>query len=162
MSKIRILFLDVDGTMTDGKIYISQAGELMKCFNAKDGVAIKEFLKKENIIPVIITNRKSKIVKKRAQELHIDEVCQGCVDKTATVSEIANKYSLQRSLSGIILSTAYIGDDVPDIEAMKMCEFSGCPSDAVNEVKAVATYVCHSKGGEGAVREFIEWIIGRM
>lgn len=147
-----MLIMDVDGTLTDGKIYIGANGEIMKAFNVKDGYAIAR-LADHNIISCIITGRQSGIVTYRAKELKISELHQGINDKLKKLKEIATVQNL--SLNEI----AYIGDDLNDIECMKYCGFSGCPTDAIDEVKQIADYVCKNKAGDGAVREFIEVIL---
>lgn len=150
---IRLLFMDVDGTMTDGKIYMGPNGEVMKAFDIKDGYGIHEILPQFGIVPVIITGRTSKIVERRAAELGIKELYQGKHNKTDTLLAVLQKYGLQPD------NAAYIGDDVLDKSCMELCGVTGCPSDAVPEIKAVCDYVCKTPGGHGAVREFIEWLI---
>lgn len=151
--KIKLLFMDVDGTMTDGKIYMGADGEIMKAFDIKDGYGIHEILPQHNIIPVIITGRKSKIVEKRAAELGITEVYQGKHDKLETMWQILKKYGCDTD------SAAYIGDDELDLSCMEMCGVTGCPADAVQVIKDRCDYICAASGGRGAVREFIEWLI---
>ena len=129
---IKMLVMDVDGTLTDGKLYIGNQGEIMKAFSIKDGYAIGELLPQYGIEPVIITGRESVIVTKRCEELIIDSK---------------------------IMGVAYIGDDIQDIPSMAISELTGCPSNAVKEVKDVANYVSDCRGGDGAVRDFIEWIL---
>lgn len=155
---IKILFMDVDGTLTDGKIYIGNTGELMKAFSVKDGYAITHLLPKHEIIPAIITGRKSEIVSKRCQELGIDFVFQDVSDKKEKMISFANSYGIYQNENGILLNTYYIGDDLPDLECMLIVEKKGCPADAVNEIKAVSDFVSTKDGGEGAVREFVEWL----
>lgn len=149
--KIKMLVMDVDGTLTDGQIYIGNHGEMMKAFHVKDGLGIVE-AKKKGILPVIITGRKSDIVSQRCKELGIEEVHQAIQQKCKCLEEIAQKYSIQRE------EIAYIGDDINDLECIKYCGISACPVDAVREVKKIVTYICESSGGKGAVREFLEWI----
>ena len=151
MKDIRMLVMDVDGTLTDGKIYMSTNGELMKAFNIKDGYSIAR-LKDYNIVPVIITGRSSEIVKQRCEELKIAELHQGIEDKLHKLHEICGNYGIGLS------QVAYIGDDLNDLPCMQLCGFSACPSDAVKEVIAHVDYTCDAKGGDGAVREFIERI----
>ena len=141
--------MDVDGTLTDGKIYMSAEGEMMKAFNIKDGYAIAH-LGEKHIVPVIITGRSSKILVKRCQELGIEELYQGIEDKVAKLLEICKKYQIEPN------NVAYIGDDLNDLECMKICGYSAAPADAVKEVLACVDYICKHRGGEGAVREFIE------
>ena len=151
--KTKILCMDVDGTLTNGKIYISSSGECMKAFDVKDGYGIARLLPEKGIVPVIITGRKSAIVEKRAAELGIREIYQGVEDKCAVLEELIRKYACQYA------EAAYIGDDIPDLACMKMCGIKGCPQDAVSEVKEICDYICERKAGAGAVREFIDWLV---
>lgn len=151
--KIKLLCMDVDGTLTDGKIYISNSGELVKAFDVKDGYGISHVLSQNNIMPVIITGRISEIVLKRAVELGVEEVYQGVVDKNIILQTLIQKYRCEYD------EIAYIGDDFPDLECIKKCGISGCPGDAVDDIKKVCDYVCLKKSGDGAVREFIDWLV---
>lgn len=153
MKKIKILAMDVDGTLTDGKLNISDNGELFKSFDSKDGYALKTLLPESNIIPVIITGRESKIVEIRAQDLGIFELYQNVQDKAKMLQTINKKYGISDSES------AFIGDDLADLPAMAICGISACPANAVNELKYAADFVCTKNGGNGALREFVEWII---
>ena len=144
--------MDVDGTMTDGKIYMSPQGECMKAFHIKDGYQIAR-LSNYGITPIIITGRQSEILLQRCCELGIMEVHQGVGNKLGKLIEILN--GLNCSLD----QAAYIGDDLNDLECMEACGLSACPADAVLEIIRYVDYVCGKKGGEGAVREFIEYII---
>lgn len=158
MSKIKVLFMDVDGTLTDGKIYMGDDKEAMKAFSVRDGYGIHRILPVNDIVPVIITNRRSPITLNRCKELGIKHVYQGCSDKADRVCKVAKELFLKVNESGVIGGTAYIGDDIPDISAMRLCEYVGCPGDAADEVKSVAHYICKKSGGDGAVREFVEWL----
>lgn len=151
--KIKLLVMDVDGTLTDGKINMGPNGELFKAFDIKDGYAINEMLPAHGIVPAIITGRISSIVENRARELHIYELHQGKHDKLDTLRELMQKYDCSRE------NVAYIGDDILDIVCMRECGLVGCPADACRQVKEVAQYVCKKNGGDGAVREFIEFIL---
>lgn len=148
--RIKLLAMDVDGTMTDGQIYIGHNGEVMKAFDVKDGFGIKEFIKRGGIT-VVITGRTSEIVKERCRELGIHELFQGTDNKLKCLRETANKYSIDPE--GI----AYIGDDRSDLDCINYAGSSACPSDAVSEIKNAVDFVCTNRGGHGAVREFIEW-----
>ena len=150
---IKLLVMDVDGTLTDGKINMGPSGELFKAFDIKDGYAINEMLPAHGIVPAIITGRKSRIVEHRAQELHITELHQGKHDKLDTLKMLMSKYGCPRE------NVAYIGDDILDIVCMRECGLVGCPADACWQVKEIAQYVCKKNGGDGAVREFIEFIL---
>lgn len=149
--KIKVLVMDIDGTLTDGKIHISDEGEVFKSFNVKDGYGIAN-LYKIDILPVIITGRKSKIVEYRAKELNIKEIYQGVHNKVDKLKYICEKYKIS------LKEVAYIGDDINDLECINICGISACPNDAVEEVLDSVDYICKKNGGEGAVREFINFI----
>ncbi len=149
--KIKMLVMDIDGTLTDGKIYISATGEVMKAFNVKDGYRIIK-LSENGIIPVIITGRTSEIVAERARELHISELYQGVGDKLTVLKGVAEKYGILSS------EVAYIGDDLNDLDCIRYCGMTACPSDAVEQLFSEVDYVCIHRGGDGAVREFIDLI----
>ena len=155
---IKYLVMDVDGTLTDGKFYIGAEGEVLKVFCCKDGYAVHDMLLPRGIIPVIITARESKIVTNRAKEMRVAEVHQGILDKFSKLKEILDRDGNELS------SVAYIGDDILDLKVMEPIKLAGgligCPSDAVNKVKSIADFVSSKNGGDGAVREFIEWLVG--
>ncbi len=150
---INYLIMDVDGTLTDGKIYISNDGEAMKAFSIKDGCGIHDLLIPKGIIPIIITGRTSQILENRCKELGIKHVYQG----------ISNKIDILKKLIINLDSVAYIGDDINDLSCMIPIKNSGgiigCPLDSSNEVIKVSDFISTKNGGDGAVREFIEWII---
>lgn len=160
---IRFLVMDVDGTLTDGKIYMGNGGELLKAFDIKDGCGIKEILPEHGILPVIITARNSDIVKCRCEELDIVEYHQGCRNKDQKLCEIIERYSEVDGCNYSLANVAYIGDDIMDIPCMLSVKSTGglvaCPSDAAEKVLHLADYICIQKCGEGAIREFIEWLI---
>lgn len=150
---IKYLVMDVDGTLTDGKIYMGAHGEMMKAFNIKDGCGIHDIAIPGGIIPVIITGRTSEIVKKRCGELGIQQVYHGIKNKIEQLNSIADDLS----------QVAYIGDDINDLSCMIPVKEAGgvvgCPADAVERVKEISDFVALHNGGDGAVRDFIEWII---
>ena len=150
--KIKMLAMDVDGTLTDGHIYVGANGEMMKAFDVKDGYAIAHMLPKLGITPVIISGRTSAIVKYRAGELGIQELYQGVMDKLTKLKEVAAAHGLSAE------EVAYAGDDLNDLDCICWCGFTACPRDAVDEVKEAVSYVCERNGGFGAVREMIERI----
>lgn len=151
MSKIKLLIMDVDGTLTDGRIYIGANGEVMKAFDVKDGYAIAR-LREKGIEPVIITGRRSAIVEERARELKITELYQLVSDKLQTLKAVAEKFGVGPD------AIACIGDDENDLECIRYCGVTACPGDAVDRVKEAVDYVCTRDGGRGAVREFIDRI----
>lgn len=159
---IRFLVMDVDGTLTDGMIYMGETGEMCKAFNIKDGCGIKELLPENGIIPIIITARESRIVVNRCRELGITEIHQGVRKKLECLEKIIAGYGTEKE--GYSLeNAAYIGDDILDIQCLEPIReaggLTGCPADAVPAVKEICGYVAPHKGGEGAVRDFIEYII---
>jgi len=156
MSKIKLLVMDVDGTLTDGKIYMGNNGEVMKAFDVKDGCGIKDILPALGITPVIITGRVSQIVENRAKELGITELYQGVGDKLAQLKIVALKYNAAPE------EIAYIGDDLNDLECIEFCGVTACPADAVEEVRQKVSFVCQNDGGKGAVRDFIKKLIFRV
>lgn len=153
--KIKYLVMDVDGTLTDGKIYMSNQGECCKAFNIKDGCGIHDMAIPAGIIPVIITGRSSDIVSNRCKELGIEQVYQG----------INNKIEKLLSITSDLSEVAYIGDDINDLSCMKPVKQAGgivgCPKDAVRNVLEIADFVADHNGGNGAVRDFIEWLLER-
>lgn len=149
---IKLIVLDVDGTLTDGKLYISNSGEEMKAFNVKDGLAITKALALGKEV-AIITGKTSNIVSLRAKELGIKEVHQGIKNKIVVLDEILKKYNITYE------NVAYMGDDLIDLEVMKKSKLSGAPKDSVAEILEIADFISTKNGGEGAVREFIEYIL---
>lgn len=150
--KIKMFVIDVDGTLTDGRIYIGGNGEVMKAFDVKDGYGIVQ-IKNQGVVPVIITGRESDIVRQRAEELGITELYQGVADKLQKLKEVAEKY---RCVPDEI---AYMGDDLNDLECIQYCGITACPADAVEGVKKNVVYVCREKGGRGAIREFVGYLM---
>lgn len=155
--------MDVDGTLTDGNIYMSDNGELFKAFNIKDGCGIHDILPQYSIIPVIITARTSKILTNRCKELDIIECHQGCKQKYDKLISILADYSSKDGTEYSLKNVAYIGDDILDLKCMIPIKADGglaaCPSNAISEVLACCDYIAPHKGGEGAVRDLIEYII---
>lgn len=147
---IKLLVMDVDGTLTDGRIYIGAQGEVMKAFDVRDGYAIVHILPQLGITPVIITGRSSAIVEQRAKELKITELYQGVADKLAKLKEVAVKFGASAD------EIAYIGDDLNDLNCIRYCGMTACPADAISDVRNAVEYACKYTGGRGAVREFIE------
>jgi 3-deoxy-D-manno-octulosonate 8-phosphate phosphatase (KDO 8-P phosphatase) len=152
LSTIKLIVLDVDGTMTDGGVYIDNNKIESKRFNIKDGAGIL-LAQSVGIEFMILTGRESNCVTQRANELHISHIVQNISDKA--------KYLKEFSIINNIIpeSIAYIGDDLNDLPAMHYAGYAACPADAAGEVKAYCDVVLSQKGGDGAVREFIEMIL---
>lgn len=156
---IKLLVMDVDGTLTDGKIYIGTQGEIIKVFDVKDGYGIKVLLPQNDIIPVIITARNSTILQLRCNELGIEELHQGVQDKMKCLTCVMDR------LGVFMNEVAYIGDDMLDLQCMIQIRQHGglaaCPANAIPQITANCDFVSSYPAGMGAVREFIEYIISR-
>ncbi|MCZ7393703.1 MAG: HAD hydrolase family protein [Candidatus Methanoperedens sp.] len=150
---IKLIAMDVDGVLTDAGMYYSEDGNELKKFNTRDGKGI-ELARSVGIKTALITQEKTKIVEKRAAKLGINYVYQGIKDKTRVIEEIALKEKLDMN------QIAYIGDDVNDIPLLKMVGISFAPNDASEEVKQIVSFITSRKGGEGAVRESVDIILG--
>lgn len=148
--------MDVDGTLTDGKIYMGNDGEAMKAFNIKDGCGIHDLLPGAGIIPLIITGRKSKIVENRCKEIGIEHYYQGVSDKVAQLRVFLAEQN------GSLQEVAYAGDDINDLACMRLIKDNGgiigVPSNACRQVKEIADFVSSFAGGDGAVRDFVEYL----
>ncbi len=151
---IDLLVLDVDGCMTDGKIVYTNSGDELKAFNVKDGFAIVAWKRLGKKL-AIITGRTSKVVEIRAKELGVDYLYQKVKRKDEKIKELSQESSIPLS------SIAAIGDDLNDYRLLKKVGLSFVPADAVEEVKGIADVVLSKKGGEGAVREMIEYLLKR-
>ena len=149
---VKLLILDVDGVLTDGRIVIDDRGMETKCFDVRDGHGIK-MLKRANIDVAIITGRQSQVVSHRARELGIDSVYQNIHDKLEVYQAILREKGLKDQDVG------FIGDDVVDLPLLTRVGFSAVVADGVEELKPYADYVSRNKGGRGAVREIIELIL---
>jgi len=150
---IELLVLDVDGTLTDGKITYTSNGAEIKSFDVKDGLAIASWVKILGKKVAIITGRDSKLVEKRAKELGITHLYQGIHNKDEVLQNILEKENLTWE------QTAGIGDDLNDFKMLQKVGISFCVADAVSEIKELCDRVCTQNGGQGAVREMIEYIL---
>ncbi len=151
-ARIRMVVMDVDGTMTDGRIYIGSEGEAFKEFSVKDGMGIT-MLHNAGVKTGIITGRTSKIVERRAAELKIDSVWQGIKDKREAWQKIKEATGLSNK------EIAYIGDDLNDLSLLMQAGLACCTADAQPEVKRVSHVISIYDGGNGAVREVAELIL---
>ena len=149
---IELIVLDVDGTMTDSRITYSQNGDEIKSFNVKDGLAIASWRKLGKQV-AIITGRSSDIVARRAKELHIEHFYQGIHNKKEVLEDLLEKLDLSME------NVAAIGDDLNDMRMLNAAEISFVPRDASAYVDKIADVILSKKGGDGAVREMIEYLI---
>jgi 3-deoxy-D-manno-octulosonate 8-phosphate phosphatase (KDO 8-P phosphatase) len=149
---IKLIVLDVDGTLTDGKIIYDEHGNETKNFSVKDGLAIATWSKKLNLKVAIITGRKSQLVEKRAKELGITYLFQGIHNKLEIVEKICKDENIT------LKNVGAIGDDLNDLKMLKAVAISFAPNDACEYIKDIVTIKCKNNGGYGAVREMIEII----
>jgi 3-deoxy-D-manno-octulosonate 8-phosphate phosphatase (KDO 8-P phosphatase) len=149
---IKLLILDVDGVLTDGKIVYADRGEELKCFNVKDGHGIKLLLR-AGIEVALVTGRKSAAVEHRAQDLGIRLVFQKALNKIEAYEEIRATQKLRDE------ELCVMGDDLPDLPILRKCGFSVAVPDSVDEVKREVDYVTNKEAGKGAVREVCEIIL---
>jgi 3-deoxy-D-manno-octulosonate 8-phosphate phosphatase (KDO 8-P phosphatase) len=152
--RIRALFLDVDGVLTDGQIYLDGRGHEFKVFNTKDGHGMRKAAE-AGITLCWISGRRSPATARRARELGVPFCYQGVRDKGARIEAVRRRLKLPRA------EIAAMGDDEPDIPMFAAAGLSACPSDATPAARWAATIVLKSAGGHGAVREFIERILAR-
>jgi len=152
LQSVKLLMLDVDGVLTDGKIIYNDRGEEIKAFNVRDGHGLK-LLMRAGIEVALITGRKSKVVLHRARDLGIKKVYQRVTNKI----EIYEKILKGKKLKDI--NVGFVGDDLVDIPVLKRVGFSAAVGDAIPEVKKVVDYVASKRGGEGAVREICELLL---
>ncbi len=149
---IKVLVMDVDGVLTDGRIIMDAHGVESKFFDVQDGFGIV-FAKQCGLKTVIISARQSEVVKHRADDLKIDKVFVGVYPKISAYEQMVKEFGVNDE------EVCFIGDDVADLKVMKRCGFAVAVANAVFEVKSIAHYVTKAKGGRGAVREAIELIL---
>jgi 3-deoxy-D-manno-octulosonate 8-phosphate phosphatase (KDO 8-P phosphatase) len=149
---IQMLVLDVDGVLSDGRLYYSNSGDELKSFSIKDGLGIK-LLRDAGVKVAIITGRTSEIVTRRARELGIEEIVQGREDKRQALLELCERSGTS------VDDCAYMGDDLPDLGAIIAAGLGMTVSDGAAPVKEAADWVSEARGGYGAVREACEFIL---
>jgi 3-deoxy-D-manno-octulosonate 8-phosphate phosphatase (KDO 8-P phosphatase) len=148
---IALVITDVDGVLTDGRVYYTNQGETLTGFNIQDGMGIRLLLK--NHIPVaVLTGRKNPAVTYRMRELGVEHVYQGLSDKLPSYEALLKKLKLRDD------QVAYIGDDIPDVPVLKRVGLSVSPADGNTRITQMAHWVTESKGGQGAFRELVDLI----
>jgi 3-deoxy-D-manno-octulosonate 8-phosphate phosphatase (KDO 8-P phosphatase) len=150
--KIKMLLLDVDGVLTDGRIILDNQGNELKAFHVRDGHGIK-LAQRAGIIIGIITGRKAEAVNVRAKELGIEEVHQGALDKIRVYESVLERYRLQDN------EVAFVGDDIVDAAILKRAGFAAVVADSDPAVLPLADLVTRAEGGRGAVREVINFLL---
>jgi 3-deoxy-D-manno-octulosonate 8-phosphate phosphatase (KDO 8-P phosphatase) len=151
-ARIELLLLDVDGVLTDGRVTYTDGGEEVKAFHVRDGSGIKYWRRSGKRV-ALLSGRASPVVNRRADELGIDLVIQGVDEKLVAFRRILSETGLQGE------QVCAVGDDLPDLPVLVRCGLAVAVADAVAEVKAAAAHVTMARGGEGAVRETIEWLM---
>ena len=149
---IKVFVFDVDGVLTNGTLLVTEEGHLLRTMNIKDGYALQLAIKKGYQI-WIISGGTSNAVVKRLSKLGLEEVHIAVKDKAQLLQTLLVKYDIAPS------ALLYMGDDMPDRAVMQLCGLKTCPADAINEIKAIADYISPIKGGEGCVREVIEFVL---
>lgn len=149
---IKLFVLDVDGVLTDGKIWYNESGKECKVFHTQDGLGLKR-LQNAGIEIAVISGRKSAFVTKRMKELKIKNLYQGISNKLTVLKKLIKQFKINPG------NVASIGDDLPDIPVMENSAISIAVNNAVPEVKDIANYCTSRPGGDGAVREACEWLL---
>ncbi|MCD7771222.1 MAG: N-acylneuraminate cytidylyltransferase [Oscillospiraceae bacterium] len=150
--EIKMFLTDCDGCLTDGGMYYSEHGDELKKFNTRDGMGFA-LLRANGIITGIVTSESVDLNRRRAEKLKLDVLEAGCRDKVVAVKRLCDKYNIAPE------NVAYVGDDINDIDVIKMVGFGCVPANAMPQVKSAADYVTKAKGGEGVIREVVERLL---
>ncbi len=152
LTKIKALAFDVDGVLSTEVIVLHTGGEPMRTVNIKDGYAL-QLAVKMGLHVAIITGGKTEAVRLRYAGLGIEDIYMGAAVKTKEYAHFLGKHQLTDE------EVLYMGDDIPDLEVMRLCGLPCCPADAAPEIKDASTYISHRKGGEGCVRDVVEQVL---
>lgn len=152
LADIKMLVIDVDGVLTDGTIVINADGSESKCFHTLDGHGIRLW-RRGGLAVAFLSGRLSEPTKRRAEQLGVEYVLQDCHNKLESLEKLLEQTGLSRE------SVAYVGDDLPDLPAIRYVGFGVAVANAADEVKQYADYVTNRAGGTGAVREVVEYIL---
>ncbi len=152
VERLKLLLMDVDGVLTDGRLFYTEGGEKVKVFNVHDGLGIK-LLQRAGIKTGVISGRESEALKNRLSELGIEEVFMGRTEKNSVLEDIARRHGLSMEEIG------FVGDDLVDIPVLKRVGFPVVARNAPPPLKEYAVYVTSSEGGKGAVREVCDLIL---
>ena len=150
--EVKLFLTDCDGCLTDGGMYYSENGDELKKFNTRDGMGFA-LLRERGILTGIITSESVDLNRRRAEKLKLDILEAGCEDKASAVKRICQEYEIR------LENVVYIGDDINDLEAIRLAGFGCCPADALPLVKEAADYITVAKGGEGVIREVAELVL---
>ncbi|MCF8296615.1 MAG: HAD-IIIA family hydrolase [Saprospiraceae bacterium] len=152
LKEITTFFFDYDGVLTDGNVFLSSQGDLIRSSNVKDGYALQLAIRLGYKV-VILTGGKSKQIKKRFENLNLKDIFIAVEDKLKPYENYIKKHNLQAE------NVLYMGDDIPDYPVMKRVGVACCPADAVEEIKNISVYISDYKGGQGCVRDVIEQVL---
>ena len=152
LNKIKIVLTDVDGVLTDGGMYYTKDGDIMKKFHARDGMGVT-LLRKNNIPTIIVTKEKNKIIKNWAEKMNVKKLYDGIQKKEKILEKVCNEFSIKPS------EVAFIGDDVNDLELLKIVGFSATPFDGHEIIKKNVDYSCKNNGGHTAFREIADLVL---
>ena len=152
VKKIKLVITDVDGVLTDGGMYYTKNGDIMKRFHARDGMGVT-LLKNAGIPTIILTKEKTEMVMRWSEKMKILELLDGIKNKEQELVKICEKNNL------VPQEVAYFGDDVNDLKILEQVGLSGTPNDGIDLVKEICDYVCQNDGGYGAFREFADLIL---
>ena len=150
--KIKLVITDVDCVLTDGGMYYTDAGDIMKKFHTRDGMGVK-LLRDKKIPTVLVTKEKTGIVKQWTKMMKVKKLYDGIIQKELILSKVCRNFKIKKD------EVAFIGDDVNDLNLMKQVGFSATPRDGIQEAKKIADYICRLRGGEGVLREIADLII---
>lgn len=152
LKKIKYLIIDVDGTLTDAGIYYDEKGNELKKFCTKDAAGFFA-AHQVGMKILILTGRECAATTRRMKEMKVEYLVQNCKDKVNYIREFMIKHHIEKEEMG------YLGDDLNDLPGMSLCGFVGCPSDACEEIKDRADYISKTRGGYGAVRDIISYLL---
>jgi 3-deoxy-D-manno-octulosonate 8-phosphate phosphatase (KDO 8-P phosphatase) len=152
LKRINTLIFDIDGVLTNGDILASDSGEYLRTFNIKDGYALQLAVKRGYQV-CVISGGQGLSMQKRFEGLGLREIFLGISDKVSVYETLVDKYGLDHE------QILYMGDDIPDVNVMKLVGLPTCPSDAVPEIKAISQYISPNAGGRAAVRDIIEKVM---
>lgn len=150
--KIKIVLTDVDGVLTDGGMYYSSKGDIMKKFHTRDGMGVT-LLRKRSIPTILVTKEKTEMVRQWARKMKIKKLYDGVIQKDLILDKICKAFKVNAG------EIAFIGDDANDIELLRKVGLSAVPNDAIKEAKEICHYICRAKGGYGAFREVADLIL---
>nr|WP_315146370.1 HAD-IIIA family hydrolase [uncultured Flavobacterium sp.] len=152
MNDITTFIFDIDGVLTDGSVFVTNEGEILRTMNIRDGYALKAAVESGYHV-CVISGGSNEGVRVRLRNLGITDIHLGSPDKVETYKEYIELYNIQPE------QVLYMGDDIPDYHVMKLVGLPTCPQDASPEIKAISKYISHKNGGKGAAREIIEQVM---